>query len=383
MKYGLLTFEEPKPDTTRKILHVDMDAFYASIEVRDNPSLKNRPVVIAKHPNLTGGRGIVATCNYIARQYGIHSAMSAVEAYKLCPKAIFIQGNMEYYREVSQQIRSIFLKYTDVIEPLSLDEAYLDVTVNKINEASALKIAHLIQKEIYETLSLTCSIGVSYNKFIAKIASDYHKPHGITIVTPQEATKFLQALPIDKFYGVGAKSIPHFHDLGIFNGKDLYQQNLDTLIKHFGKMGYSLYFKVRGIHNAAVNQQRDRKSIGRERTFTQFLNDEEKIIVQFEKLTHSVMKKVRGLGLLTNSVTIKIRYGNFETITRQMQAEDYFDSYEEAISIVKELWLKHGNLDQEVRLLGVSVSNLLNPETSAIQLTIHEGSVDEWLGSSN
>ncbi|WIK66493.1 DNA polymerase IV [Globicatella sanguinis] len=383
MKYGLLTFEEPKPDTTRKILHVDMDAFYASIEVRDNPSLKNRPVVIAKHPNLTGGRGIVATCNYIARQYGIHSAMSAVEAYKLCPKAIFIQGNMDYYREVSQQIRAIFLKYTDVIEPLSLDEAYLDVTVNKINEASALKIAHLIQKEIYETLSLTCSIGVSYNKFIAKIASDYHKPHGITIVTPQEATKFLQALPIDKFYGVGVKSIPHFHELGIFNGKDLYQQDLDTLIKHFGKMGYSLYFKVRGIHNTAVNQQRDRKSIGRERTFTQFLNDEEKIIVQFEKLTHSVMKKVRGLGLLTNSVTIKIRYGNFETITRQMQAEDYFDSYEEAISIVKELWLKHGNLDQEVRLLGVSVSNLLNPETSVIQLTIHEGSVDEWLGSSN
>lgn len=383
MKYGLLTFEEPKPDTTRKILHVDMDAFYASIEVRDNPSLKNRPVVIAKHPNLTGGRGIVATCNYIARQYGIHSAMSAVEAYKLCPKAIFIQGNMDYYREVSQQIRAIFLKYTDVIEPLSLDEAYLDVTVNKINEASALKIAHLIQKEIYETLSLTCSIGVSYNKFIAKIASDYHKPHGITIVTPQEATKFLQALPIDKFYGVGVKSIPHFHELGIFNGKDLYQQDLDTLIKHFGKMGYSLYFKVRGIHNTAVNQQRDRKSIGRERTFTQFLNDEEKIIVQFEKLTQSVMKKVRGLGLLTNSVTIKIRYGNFETITRQMQAEDYFDSYEEAISIVKELWLKHGNLDQEVRLLGVSVSNLLNPETSVIQLTIHEGSVDEWLGSSN
>ena len=136
-------------------------------------------------------------------------------------------------------------------------------------------------------------------------------------MTPQEATKFLQALPIDKFYGVGVKSIPHFHELGIFNGKDLYQQDLDTLIKHFGKMGYSLYFKVRGIHNAAVNQQRDRKSIGRERTFTQFLNDEEKIIVQFEKLTHSVMKKVRGLGLLINSVTIKIRYGNFETLTRQ------------------------------------------------------------------
>lgn len=380
MRYGLLTFDDPIPNTSRKILHIDMDAFYASVEMRDNPTLKNRPVVIARHPNLTGGRGIVSTCNYLARQYGIHSAMSAAQAFKLCPKAVFIAGDMNYYMKVSSEIRQIFLKYTDKIEPLSLDEAYLDVTENHLNEKSALKLAHMIQKEIFETLDLTCSIGVSYNKFIAKIASDYHKPNGITLVMPEDAEHFLKQLPIEKFYGVGIKSVPHFHKIGIYKGEDLLRYELDELIEQFGKMGYSLYFKVRGIHDAEVNQQRDRKSIGRERTFSQFLSDEASVIDNINKLSERVMQKVQTKGLKANLVTIKIRYNDFETITRQTQVEDYFDDAQSCSQIAKRLWHTHGNLDKSIRLLGVSVSNLLDPETSAIQLTIHEGSIDEWIG---
>ncbi|MBF6978488.1 DNA polymerase IV [Aerococcaceae bacterium zg-BR22] len=372
MKYGLLTFAEPVPDTSRKILHVDMDAFYASIEVRDNPSLKNRPVVIAKHPNLTEGRGIVATCNYIARQYGIHSAMPAMKAYKLCPKAVFIQGNMQYYREVSDQIRQIFLKYTDKIEPLSLDEAYLDVTENHLNEWSALKLARMIQQDIWDTLQLTCSIGVSYNKFIAKIASDYHKPKGITLVTPDQAVDFLKQLPIEKFYGVGKKSVGHFHELGIKTGEDLYNTSFDTLIHHFGKMGYSLYHKVRGVHNAPVSNQRSRKSIGRERTFGQFLEQESQVLGQIQRLCDNVMEKVRDKSVLTNLVTLKIRYDDFETITRQQQVVEYFDDTKTCYDIAQQLWQLHGNLDKSVRLLGVSVSNLVDPDSMAIQLSIDE-----------
>ncbi|MBK0347244.1 DNA polymerase IV [Aerococcaceae bacterium zg-ZJ1578] len=372
MQYGLLTFAEPVPDTSRKILHVDMDAFYASIEVRDNPALKNRPVVIAKHPNLTEGRGIVSTCNYIARQYGIHSAMPAMKAYKLCPKAVFIQGNMQYYQEVSNQIRQIFLKYTDKIEPLSLDEAYLDVTENHLGEWSALKLARMIQQEIWDTLQLTCSIGVSYNKFIAKIASDFHKPKGITLVTPEQAVTFLKQLPIEKFYGVGKKSVGHFHELGIKTGEDLYNTSFDTLIQHFGKMGYSLYHKVRGVHDAPVSNQRSRKSIGRERTFSQFLEQEAQVLDHIQRLCERVMEKVQSKGVLTNLVTLKIRYDDFETITRQQQVVEYFNDAKNCYQIAQQLWQLHGNLDKSIRLLGVSVSNLVEPESMTIQLSIDE-----------
>lgn len=368
MQYGLLTFNKPEPETSRKILHVDMDAFYANIEMRDQPKLANRPVVIAKHPKLTGGRGIVSTCNYMARQYGIHSAMPAIEAFQRCPHAVFIQGNMQHYSEVSAQIRQIFHQYTDLVEPLSLDEAYLDVTRNKFNHGSALQLAQRIQQQILDETKLTCSIGISYNKFIAKIASDFHKPFGITLVQPEEALEFLKQLPIDKFYGVGRKSLPIYHELGIKTGEDLLEWELDELIKHFGKMGYSLYFKVRGVHNTPVSSFRERKSIGAERTFSQFLETEGEVAVVFEQLTTKVVKKLQKKQLKASTVTIKVRYDNFETMTRQSQLEFPADQFEDFVHVVQKLWEDHGQLDHTVRLLGVSVSKFENPEFSAIQL---------------
>lgn len=370
MQYGLLKFDEPQPETSRKILHVDMDAFYASIEMRDNPKLANQPVVIAKHPKLTDGRGIVSTCNYIAREYGIHSAMSSLEAYKRCPQAVFIHGNMQHYKEISAQIREIFYQYTDEVEPLSLDEAYLDVTENKKGIKSAITLARMIQQQILKEIGLTCSIGVSYNKFIAKVASDFHKPFGVTLVKPDEAVEFLKQLPIEDFYGVGRKSVPTFHELGIFNGKDLYTWQLDSLIKRFGKMGYSLYFKVRGIHNAPVKNQRERKSIGKETTFSTFLETEADVLIIFERLTEKVVTILKEKGLKAQTITIKIRYDDFETITRQMQLPDPSDQLDECLRVVRKLWHDHGNLDRTVRLLGVSVSKFENLEFSSIQLEL-------------
>lgn len=357
MQYGLLQFEEPKADTSRKIIHVDMDAFYASVEARDNPAIAKRPIVIAKHPKLTGGRGIVSTCNYIARQFGIHSAMSAMEAYKRCPHAVFIQGNMQHYAQISAQIRQIFQEYTDLVEPLSLDEAYLDVTTNKKGMKSATQIAQAIQRQIQHDIGLTCSVGVSYNKFIAKVASDYQKPQGLTVVTPDDALAFLKALPIEKFYGVGRKSVPYFHELGIYTGADLFETSLDTLIQHFGKMGYSLYHKVRGVHNAPVVNKRERKSIGRERTFTRFLEFEEDVERVFSQLSAKVMHQLREKQLKAQTVTIKIRYENFETLTRQVTSPTYFDDAKRCMQLAQELWEQHGALSQPIRLLGVSVSN--------------------------
>ncbi|UUX34594.1 DNA polymerase IV [Fundicoccus culcitae] len=370
MQYGILQFDDPQPDTSRKILHVDMDAFYASVEIRDQPHLKDKPVVIAKHPNLTNGRGIVTTCNYIARQYGIHSAMSSMEAYKRCPHAVFISGNMKHYQEVSNQIRAIFYQYTDLVEPLSLDEAYLDVTINKKGIKSATIIAQQIQQQILQELNLTCSIGISYNKFIAKIASDYHKPFGLTLVTPEEALMFLERLPIEKFYGVGRKSVPYFHDKGIKTGKDLANKSLEELERDFGKMGHSLFFKVRGIHNSPVRPTNERKSIGKETTFSQFLEFEPQVLEIFDQLTTKVIDKMQSKGLKAHTITIKIRYENFETINRQMQMKIAFDDRVLAYEMVQNLWAIHGHLDYRIRLLGVSVSNFDNPDYELIRLNL-------------
>lgn len=357
VQYGLLRFEEPKPDTSRKIIHVDMDAFYASVEARDNPAIAKRPIVIAKHPKLTDGRGIVSTCNYEARKFGIHSAMSAMEAYKRCPHAVFIQGNMQHYAQVSYQIQQIFQQYTDQIEPLSLDEAYLDVSHNKKGMPSATLLAQAIQQQILQEVGLTCSIGISYNKFIAKIASDFNKPFGLTVVTPEQAPLFLQQLPIEKFYGVGKKSVPHFHELGIYTGADLLAMSLDTLIQHFGKMGYSLYHKVRGVHNSPVEARSKRKSIGREMTFTRFLEYEEDVERVLTQLCEKVMRKLQEKQLKAQTVTIKVRYEDFSTFTRQVTCPHYFNDERTCIRLAQELWEQHGDLSQSIRLLGVSASN--------------------------
>ena len=258
-------------DTSRKIIHIDMDAFFAQVEMRDDPSLKDKPVIIGHDPRKTGGRGVVSTCNYEARKYGVHSAMSSKEAYERCPNAVFISGNYSHYREVGMQIREIFKRYTDLVEPMSIDEAYLDVTTNKLGIKSAVKVAKLIQYDIWQELHLTCSAGVSYNKFIAKLASDFQKPAGLTVVLPEEAQEFLEKLPIEKFHGVGKKSVERLHDMDIYIGADLLKIPEVTLIDRFGRFGFDLFRKARGISNSPVKPNRVRKSIGSERTYGNLL----------------------------------------------------------------------------------------------------------------
>lgn len=363
-----------KNDTSRKIIHIDMDAFYASIEERDHPELKGKPLVIARHPAETAGKGVVATANYCARQYGIHSAMSSQKAYELCPQAIFKPGNIHYYREVSAQIHEIFHRYTDIIEPLSLDEAYLDVTTNKKDCPSATKIARDIQQAIWQELHLTCSAGVSYNKFLAKIASDYQKPCGMTVIPPEKAQPFLKALPIEKFYGVGKKTVPKMHELGIFTGEDLYQKTEWELIQQFGKMGYSLYRKVRGVHNAPVKSTRERKSIGRERTYIKELMFENEITAQLRILSEQVASSLKKYQKHGKTIVLKIRYTDFETVTKRKTLPEYLSTQEEIFFQAQTLWDEFGEVERKIRLLGITVTSLdpMTYENISLPLTFRK-----------
>lgn len=347
-----------KKDTSRKIIHIDMDAFFASVEERDHPELVGHPLVIARHPSDTGGKGVVTTANYEARKFGIHSAMSAQKAFELCPEAIFKAGNYQKYSEISRQIREIFSRYTDTIEPVSIDEAYLDVTVNKINSKSAIKVAKLIQYDIWNELHLTCSAGVSYNKFLAKLASDFQKPKGLTVVMPDEAEEFLKALPIEKFHGVGKKTVPKMHELGIFTGADLYEKDEMELISRFGKMGYSLYRKVRGIHDSPVNVTRDRKSVGKEHTYGTPLTTQDQVTTQLRQLAESVesaLKKVQKHG---KTVVLKVRYADYTTVTKRQTLPEYVSKKEELFYQANLIWEEILGLDEGIRLLGITVTNL-------------------------
>ncbi|MEC5315607.1 DNA polymerase IV [Enterococcus casseliflavus] len=347
-----------KNDTSRKIIHIDMDAFFASVEERDDPELAKHPLVIARHPSDTGGRGVVTTANYLARQYGIHSAMSAQKAYELCPQAIFKPGNHQKYREVSKQVREIFHRYTDIIEPVSIDEAYLDVTVNKINCPSAIKIARLIQRDIWHETHLTCSSGVSYNKFLAKLSSDYHKPRGLTVVMPDEAVAFLQQLPIDKFHGIGKKTVPRMHELGIFTGADLYAWSEMALIREFGKMGYSLYRKVRGIHDSPVSVTRERKSVGKEHTYGNPLTSEEQVLSQLRAIAEEVERSLKRTQKHGKTVVLKVRYSDYSTITKRVTLPIYVHKKEQLFSEASLIWEEILGLEKGIRLLGITVTNL-------------------------
>lgn len=358
MQYGMLTFEEPKRDTSRKIIHIDMDAFYASVEIREDPRLKGKPVIIARHPKESGGRGVVTTASYEARKYGVHSAMPAQKAFELCPQGIFIPARFDLYRQVSNQVREIFKQYTDLIEPLSLDEAYLDVTDNKQRIPSATVIARRIQKDIWHTLQLTCSAGVSYNKFIAKVASDYKKPAGITVIPPEKSHEFLMALPIEKFYGVGKKTVERMHELNIQTGEDLYHQKEIDLIQRFGKMGLSLYKKVRGIDDSPVTPMRDRKSVGKENTFLKELKTEEEVTQQLRSLAAQVMQSLGKRELHGKTAVLKVRYEDFETRTRRKTFPYYIKTDFELYTIAQDLWDEIKEADKSIRLLGITVTGL-------------------------
>ena len=343
-------------DLSRKIIHIDMDAFFAAVEIRDNPKLKGKPVIIGSDPRQTGGRGVVSTCSYEARAFGVHSAMSSKEAYERCPQAVFISGNYEKYKTVGLEIRAIFKRYTDLIEPMSIDEAYLDVTENKLGIKSAVKIARLIQQDIWQELHLTASAGVSYNKFLAKMASDYQKPHGLTVILPDQAQDFLKQMDIAKFHGVGKKTVERLHEMGIYTGADLLDVSEVTLIDRFGRLGFDLYRKARGIHNSPVKSNRIRKSIGKERTYAKLLYGEEDIKKELTLLAQKVENSLTKHDKKGRTIVLKIRYADFSTLTKRKSLALATQDKEQIERTAHEIY---DNLEEQprgIRLLGLTVT---------------------------
>ena len=345
-------------DTSRKIIHIDMDAFFASVEERNNPDLKGKPVIIGSDPRKTGGRGVVSTCNYEARKFGVHSAMSSKEAYERCPQSVFISGNYQKYRKVGMQIREIFKRYTDLVEPMSIDEAYLDVTENKLGIKSAIKIAKMIQYDIWQEVHLTCSAGVSYNKFLAKLASDFEKPKGLTLILPEDAQDFLEKLPIEKFYGVGKRSVEKLHQLGVFMGADLLEIPEMTLIDLFGRFGYDLYRKARGISNSPVKSNRIRKSIGSERTYGKLLYEEDDVKSEISKNAQRVVDTLQRNHKVGRTIVLKVRYSDFSTLTKRITLDDVTNDFELIDQVAKTIYDSLDESKLGVRLLGVTVTGL-------------------------
>ncbi|MDR0300043.1 MAG: DNA polymerase IV [Streptococcaceae bacterium] len=344
------------PNTSQKLIHIDMDAFFASVEQRDNPELRGKPVVIGRNPVQSGGRGVVSTCSYEARKFGIHSAMSAKEAYERCPQAVFVSGHYQKYSEVSHQVRKIFARYTDKIQMASIDEAYLEVTENKLGAKSAVKIAKLIQYDIYHELGLTCSAGVSYNKFLAKIASDWEKPHGLMVIKPEEALEFLAQLPVEKFHGVGKATVPKLHALGIFTGGDLQKQDPVQLAQRFGTYGWSLYQKSHGVASTHVSVSRNRKSLGKERTYGDFLMTEEAVKKALEKIARRVSELLQKYALKGNVVVVKLRDGEFQTLTKRKTIPTMFNDAGTLTESAFELIENYKMPQTGIRLVGITVS---------------------------
>lgn len=348
-------------EAARKIIHIDMDAFFAAVEQRDFPQYRNKPLIVG---GLPGSRGVVSTCSYEARQYGIHSAMPSTTAHRLCPHAIFVKPRFEVYREASQRIREIFADYTDLFEPLSLDEAYLDVSRSERCKGSATLIAKDIKAKIKQQTGLTASAGVSYNKFLAKIASDLDKPDGLYLITPDNGPGFIETLPIGKFHGIGKATEKKMHDLGIFTGADLKTMPLASLQEHFGKTGLHYYHICRGIDNRPVNSQRVAKSIGVEITFQEDLDNREIMLQQLQNLLNKALGKAKAKQLAAYTLTIKIKYCDFVQVTRSRTLSKAINENIDALPLLDEL-LKTAPTDRRgVRLLGVALSSLTAPSSS-------------------
>ena len=339
----------------RKIIHVDMDAFYASVEQLDNPELRGKPIAVGGG----GKRGVISAASYEARKFGVKSAMSGRLAEKLCPELIFVKTNFERYKEVSQKIRKIFLNYTDLVEPLSLDEAYLDVTQNKIGMPSASIIAQQIRQRIFENTGLTASAGISINKFVAKIASDYNKPNGPKTVNPEDVLEFLEALDIRKFYGVGKVTAEKMYHKGIFTGKDLKSKSLEYLTENFGRSGGYYYHIVRGIQTSEVKPNRTRKSLAAERTFSENLSSEIFMLEKIEHIAEEVSRRLHKSKVSGKTITLKIKYSDFTLQTRSKTLPYFVSDKAIILETAKDL-LYQEKLNNSVRLLGISLSNLNN-----------------------
>jgi len=343
----------------RKIIHVDMDAFFASVEQLDNPSLRGKPVAVWGG----GSRGVVAAASYEARKYGVRSAMSGIIAKRNCPNLIFVKPRFDRYKEVSAQIKEIFYSYTDLVEPLSLDEAYLDVTQNKKQLFSATKMAEEIREKIYKKTGLTASAGISINKLVAKIASDYNKPNGQKTVPPEEVISFLETLDIRKYHGIGKVTTKKMYALGIFTGKELKAQSQEFLTKHFGKAGRYYYKAVRGIHTSEVKPSRIPKSMGAERTFSENLTSELFLEEKINAVAIELDKRIKLHKASGKTITLKIKYSDFMIQTRSKTLPFFIADKSMIIAYAKQL-LYQEKLQNSVRLIGLTISNLNNQETS-------------------
>jgi DNA polymerase-4 len=341
-------------NNTRKIIHIDMDAFYASVEQRDNPALRGKPIAVGGFPE--GRGGVVATASYEARQFGVRSAMPSKKALQLCPDIIFIKPRFEVYKQVSNEIRSIFQRYTDIIEPLSLDEAYLDVTEDKQNIGSAITIAENIRSAIKDELSLTASAGISINKFVAKIASGMKKPDGLTFIGPSRITEFMDKLPVEKFYGVGKVTAEKMKGLGIFTGADMKNLSEQELVNYFGKTGRFFYQIVRGIDDRPVEPFRETQSVGAEDTFPEDLFDEEELHREIDRIALIVSARLEKHNLKGRTVTLKIKYSNFKLITRSRSFREPLNDAATISESSKQLLESTLPPPRGIRLLGISMS---------------------------
>ncbi|NJM74890.1 MAG: DNA polymerase IV [Acaryochloridaceae cyanobacterium RU_4_10] len=365
----------------RKVIHIDMDAFYASVEQRDNPQYRGKPIVVGGRPEK---RGAVAAASYEARQFGIHSAMPSRTALQRCPHLIFAVPRFDVYRGISEQIRAIFKNYTDLVEPLALDEAYLDITTNKVNNPSATAIARDIQQDIFDETKLTASAGVSLNKFLAKIASGMNKPNGLTVILPTEAEAFVEALAIGSFYGIGRATAHKMHELGIHTGADLKRWNEIDLVKQFGKTSHFYYQIARGIDERLVNPNRIRKSIGAENSFDPDLEGIGRIELELNAIVQVVRQRLERTGARGRTITLKVKFADYQQITRSRTMLGFITGERQILAIAQELLAGIELENTKIRLLGITLSNLdtesyeqlvldLQPYPSSTSQTCHIG----------
>ncbi|PLW81484.1 DNA polymerase IV [Kineobactrum sediminis] len=361
----------PTPPTPqRKIIHIDMDAFFASVEQRDNPELRGKPVAVGGSEQ----RGVVAAASYEARVFGVRSAMPSVTAKRRCPQLQFVRPRFEVYREVSRQIRQIFARHSDLIEPLSLDEAYLDVTRDKQGIGSATQVAMLIREEIRAETGLTASAGVSYNKFLAKVASDQNKPDGMFVVRPHEGADFAATLPARRFYGVGPRTAERMAALGIHTGADLREKGLAFLQTHFGKSADYLYGACRGEDDRPVRVDRLRKSIGGERTYTEDLHDDNALVTALEHIIDLVWSRIEKNNASGRTLTLKVKYADFQQITRARSVATGIATRQDFSALAHAILASLLPVPQGVRLLGLSLSSLEQTSRATHPLAVAESS---------
>lgn len=338
--------------TERKIIHIDMDAFFASVEQRERPELRGKAIVVGGN----GERAVVSTASYEARRYGVHSAMSVAKAKRLCPQLIIVETRKELYEKVSEEVHQIFRQCTDIIEPLSIDEAFLDVTENKLGMENPVDVALYIKTEIYNKLNLTASAGVSYNKFLAKIASDYNKPDGLFVIYPEHVEDFMSKLPVEKIWGIGKVTAERMHRLGIYSGMQLRDCSLDMLTREFGKQGGVYYNFVRGIDERPVVVNRIRKSVGCERTFEKDISRYSAVIIELYHVALELVERIKEQRFYGCTLTLKVKFNDFRQITRCVTREKNFVTLEDILPQAKLLIREVDYKAHPIRLIGLAVS---------------------------